>query len=77
MAAFLCSLEVFWCKIPRDPYMVKAKRECEAQGKPICYHSQRLQRKTKGVIQEPGQGKVCVCVCGCVCELLVLGYQSN
>lgn len=41
--AFLRVLAVFWCEIPQDPYMVKAKkeRECEAEGSVICYHSQK------------------------------------
>lgn len=55
---FLCALAVFWCEIPRDPYMVKAKREREAEGSVICYHSRRLQReKAKTLIRrvtDPG-----------------------
>jgi len=35
-AAFLSALAVFWCKIPRHPYMVKAKRECKAEGSVVC-----------------------------------------
>lgn len=49
LAAFLCALAVFWCEIPRDPYMVKAKRECEAEGSVICYHSQRLKQESKAI----------------------------
>lgn len=35
VAAFLCALAVFWWEIPRHPYMVKAKGECEAGGSVI------------------------------------------
>lgn len=49
LAAFFCALAVFWCEIPLDPYMVKAKRECEAEGSVICYHSQRLKQETKAI----------------------------
>lgn len=31
-ARFMCASDAFWCEIPRDPYMVKAERECEAEG---------------------------------------------
>lgn len=41
--AFLCALAVFWCEVPRAPYMVKAERECEAEGSVICYHSARVK----------------------------------
>lgn len=49
VAAFSSALAVFWCEIPRAPYMVKAKRECEAQGSVICYRSQRLQQESKAL----------------------------
>lgn len=61
VAAFLCALAVFWCEIPRDPYMVKAKGECEAEASAICYHSGRLKAREQSVIQtshQPGEGKV-------------------
>lgn len=51
VAAFLCELAVFWWEIPRDPYMVKAKWECEAEDCVICYHSQRLQRESKALFR--------------------------
>lgn len=64
LAAFLCALAVFWCEIPWDPYMVKAKSECEAEGSVICYHSQRLQQEKQSIIQmstQPGGGEgMCV-----------------
>lgn len=46
----------FWCEIPRDPYMVKAKRECEAEGSVSCYHSRRLIAGKQSIFQaKPGE----------------------
>lgn len=40
----MCASAAFWCEIPRDPYMVKAERECEAEGSGICYHSVEVKQ---------------------------------
>lgn len=46
---------LFWCSILRHPYMVKAERECEAEGS---YHSQRfITINTRGNRGTSGKGK--------------------
>lgn len=56
---FVCVGLCFWCEIPRDPYMVKAKRECEAEGSVSCYHSRRLIAGKQSIFQTKPEWKIC------------------
>lgn len=58
---FVC-LAMFLWEIPQHPYMVKAKRECEAEGRAICYHSERDLSNRANLYftpNSPGKCKVC------------------
>lgn len=52
--AFLCALAVFWCAGPRDPYMVTAEGECEAEGSALLSLSQTSTASREARIQAGG-----------------------